>query len=73
MSVKVLNIKTQNSIFHTQVNQEKRIHIKMTMFLQTQIKSVRFLCRDNAMAASKINSINTTIPPYDPISDPDAR
>lgn len=25
------------------------------------------------MAASKINSINTTIPPNDPISDPDAR
>lgn len=25
------------------------------------------------MAASKINSINTTIPQYDPISDPDAR
>lgn len=33
---------------------------------------MRFGWRDNAMAASKITSISTTIAPNDPMSEPDA-
>lgn len=72
--IKLCYISFKYEIFHTiSTTKHKGENYTRTEQIDDELnQTTRFACRDKAMAASKIMSMNTTTPPNDPMSEPDA-